>query len=114
MTFKCKLCGIPIDWDRDKSYRYCRDHVEEGRRKEHEKEVENHKEWFKYYGETNADYKMVCPYCFHIEEDPDCLPSIQYDGEEVDVFCNNCEKEYHVILGVTYTFKAKRKKEEQC
>jgi len=112
MTFKCKMCGIPITWDKDKSYRYCAEHLAEGRRQEEDAELRGYKEWFEDYGETRADEKMVCPYCFHMEEEPEYLPSIQYDGEEADVFCYNCEKKYHVILGVTYTFTAKRAEEE--
>lgn len=110
--FKCKMCGIRINWDDDRSYDYCAEHLEEGRRREHERAVQNHKEWFESYGETNADQQTVCPYCFYIDNELECLPGyLHHDGDEADIFCPMCEKKYHVSLAVTYTFTARRIKE---
>lgn len=51
---------------------------------------------------------ITCPYCG--AEDDDCVSDLwEYEGDENEVECRSCEKEFSFSVQVTYSYETKRK-----
>lgn len=60
-----------------------------------DKKLEDYELWH------NAEPK--CPYCGHDNYvEAEDLPS--HDGDELDIECSNCEKEFKIVMNIEVTF----------
>lgn len=67
------------------------------------------------FADESEDGKIKCPYCGHMHDEwYDWFSYIEevIDGAETDIDCNNCEKEFDVVLDISYTLNSYKKEEK--
>jgi len=54
--------------------------------------------------------EVVCPYCGYVDTDSwEIFEYDDVDGAKTEYTCNECEKEFVIILNVEYSFTSERK-----